>query len=64
MDERMFARELVRARVDELADMKKTLEDIGTSLEKILRAQVELLSRMEDNEDSSYVLASELGVLG
>ncbi|ETI37935.1 hypothetical protein F442_22467 [Phytophthora nicotianae P10297] len=52
MDGRLLARELVRARVGELMDMKNKLDKIGTGLEKILRVQMELLSRIEDNEEN------------
>lgn len=64
MDGRSLARELVRARIYELMDMKNTLEKIGASLEKILIAQMELLSRIEVSEESIYVLASEIANSG
>ncbi|KAG3113720.1 hypothetical protein PI124_g7322 [Phytophthora idaei] len=61
MGGRSLVRELVRARVGELMDMKGKLEKIRTRLEKIPRVQMELLSRIEENEESIYALASELG---
>ncbi|ETO59280.1 hypothetical protein F444_22350 [Phytophthora nicotianae P1976] len=59
MDGRLLARELVRARVGELMDMKNKLDKIGMGLEKILRAQMELLSRIEDNEANIYADGSQ-----
>ncbi|ETP08379.1 hypothetical protein F441_15620 [Phytophthora nicotianae CJ01A1] len=59
-DGRSLARELLRARVSELMDMKNKLEQIGTNLESILKLQMELLSRIEEEEESSYALASDV----
>ncbi|KAG3115259.1 hypothetical protein PI124_g6779 [Phytophthora idaei] len=42
MDEKTLARELVRARLHELADMKKQLDKVHNELEKILRVQLVL----------------------
>ncbi|KAG7380971.1 hypothetical protein PHYPSEUDO_006568 [Phytophthora pseudosyringae] len=60
MDEKTLARELVRARLDDLADMKKKLEKMAINLEKILRFQLGLLSVIEENEERSYALAAAL----
>ncbi|ETN04212.1 hypothetical protein PPTG_14922 [Phytophthora nicotianae INRA-310] len=59
MDGRLLARELVRARVGEFMDMTNKLDKIGMGLEKILRAQMELLSRIEDNEENIYADGSQ-----
>ncbi|ETN06518.1 hypothetical protein PPTG_12629 [Phytophthora nicotianae INRA-310] len=64
MDRRSLVRELVRARVGELMGMTNKLDKIGTSLEKILRAQMELLSCMRKNKENIYALASEMGDIG
>ncbi|ETO58452.1 hypothetical protein F444_23172 [Phytophthora nicotianae P1976] len=64
MGGRLLARELVRARVGELMDMKNKLDKTGMGLEKILRAQMKLLSRIEDNEENIYALASEMSDIG
>ncbi|ETI43197.1 hypothetical protein F443_11810 [Phytophthora nicotianae P1569] len=64
MDRRSLVRELVRARVGELMGMTNKLDKIGTSLEKILRAQMELLSCMRKSKENIYALASEMGDIG
>ncbi|KAG6966446.1 hypothetical protein JG688_00006762 [Phytophthora aleatoria] len=52
MNERTLARELIRARLSELADMK-------SNLERILRIQLEFQSRVEENEERNYELATD-----
>ncbi|KAE9297037.1 hypothetical protein PR003_g23609 [Phytophthora rubi] len=60
MDEKTLARELVRARIDELAEMKKKLEKMNKNLEKILELQLQFLSAIEENEERSYALGAAL----
>ncbi|ETM35835.1 hypothetical protein L914_17334 [Phytophthora nicotianae] len=40
--------------------MKDKVEKINTNLDKLLRAQLELLSIIEENEERSFALSSEL----
>ncbi|KAG2790984.1 hypothetical protein PC129_g10010 [Phytophthora cactorum] len=60
MDEKTLARELVRARLHELADMKKQLDKVHNELEKILRVQLVLQSLLEESEERCYGLAAAL----
>ncbi|KAF1794587.1 hypothetical protein GQ600_24004 [Phytophthora cactorum] len=60
MDENTLARELVRARLHELADMKKQLDKVHNELEKILRVQLVLQSLLEESEERCYGLAAAL----
>ncbi|KAL3656715.1 hypothetical protein V7S43_018379 [Phytophthora oleae] len=64
MDRRSLSNELVRARREELTDTKRKLEEIGEILEQILRVQMELMARIEDNEEGLYALDSDLGAAG
>eukprot|EP00644_Phytophthora_capsici_P018747 jgi/Phyca11/132758/e_gw1.224.6.1 len=61
MDGRSLASELVRARTDELEDMRDKIEKMNATLDKLLRVQLELLSIVEEHEERSYALAAELG---
>ncbi|KAG1698195.1 hypothetical protein DVH05_008689 [Phytophthora capsici] len=60
MDGKSLARELIRARTDELVQMKDKVEKMNISLDKLLRAQLDLLSIIEENEERSFALSSEL----
>ncbi|RAW21520.1 hypothetical protein PC110_g22037 [Phytophthora cactorum] len=60
MDKKTLARELVRARLHELADMKKQLDKVHNELEKILRVQLVLQSLLEESEERCYGLAAAL----
>ncbi|KAG1713391.1 hypothetical protein DVH05_001178 [Phytophthora capsici] len=60
MDRRSLSSQLVRARREELADTKRKLEEIGEILEQILRVQMELMARIEENEEGLYALDSHL----
>ncbi|OWZ07121.1 hypothetical protein PHMEG_00020529 [Phytophthora megakarya] len=61
MDRRSLSYELVRARREELTDTRRKLEAIGEILGQILRVQMELMARIEDNEEGIYALDTELG---
>ncbi|GMF50938.1 unnamed protein product [Phytophthora fragariaefolia] len=60
MNKEMLARELVRVRLRDLAEMKVGLEEIRGLLEKILAAQMEYQVRIEEEEDRGYQLAAAL----
>ncbi|KAG3086388.1 hypothetical protein PI124_g19841 [Phytophthora idaei] len=60
MDEKTLVRELVRARLHELPDMKKQLDKVHNELEKILRVQLVLQSLLEESEERCYGLAAAL----
>ncbi|KAG1688509.1 hypothetical protein DVH05_003599 [Phytophthora capsici] len=64
MDRRSLSSELVRARREELADTKRKLEEIGEILEQILRVQMELMARIEENEEGLYALDSNVSDVG
>ncbi|KAG1694596.1 hypothetical protein DVH05_021102 [Phytophthora capsici] len=64
MDRRSLSSELVRARQEELADTKHKLEEIGETLEQILRVQMGLMARIEENEVGHYTLDSNLRDVG
>ncbi|KAG1689660.1 hypothetical protein DVH05_002018 [Phytophthora capsici] len=64
MDRRSLSSELVRARREELAVTKRKLEEIGEILEQKLRVQMELMARIEDNEEGLYTLDSNLSDVG
>ncbi|KAG3116630.1 hypothetical protein PI124_g2924 [Phytophthora idaei] len=59
MNEITLARELIRARLSEPVDMKPKLDDMARSLERILRIQLEFQSRVEENEERNYELATD-----
>ncbi|KAG7384089.1 hypothetical protein PHYPSEUDO_003004 [Phytophthora pseudosyringae] len=61
MNERTLARELVRARLAEVAELKNALEQMHANLEKMLRAQMELQTLLEDREEPGYELVEVLG---
>ncbi|KAK1947980.1 hypothetical protein P3T76_000270 [Phytophthora citrophthora] len=61
MDRRSLSRELVRARREELTYTRRKLEEIGEILEQILRVQMELMARVEENEECLYAMDSDLG---
>ncbi|KAG2779757.1 hypothetical protein PC129_g4579 [Phytophthora cactorum] len=61
MDKKTLARELVRARLHELADMKKQLDKVHNELVKMtLRVQLVLQSLLEESEERCYGLAAAL----
>ncbi|ETI29832.1 hypothetical protein F441_22391 [Phytophthora nicotianae CJ01A1] len=60
MDEKTLARELIRARLDELADMKQKLETLNGKLGKLLKLQLEFHVLIEDSEERCYALAAAL----
>eukprot|EP00644_Phytophthora_capsici_P019420 jgi/Phyca11/132105/e_gw1.133.16.1 len=60
MDGRSLARELIRVRINELTYRKDKLEQIRTNLENILKLQIELLSRIEEDEESCYSMSADL----
>ncbi|KAF4036108.1 hypothetical protein GN244_ATG11925 [Phytophthora infestans] len=60
MDEKTLALELVRARLDELADMKQKLKTLSRKLGEPLKVQLELHTLIEDSEERSYALAAAL----
>ncbi|KAL3657609.1 hypothetical protein V7S43_017413 [Phytophthora oleae] len=61
MDQRTLARELVRARLRELATMKKMLERVHSSLEKILAVRMEFQGLIEGVEEHIYEPDADLG---
>ncbi|KAF4128226.1 hypothetical protein GN958_ATG22578 [Phytophthora infestans] len=54
MDEKTLALELVRARLDELADMKQKLKTLNRKLGEPLKVQLEFHTLIEDSEERSY----------
>ncbi|KAG1703861.1 hypothetical protein DVH05_006870 [Phytophthora capsici] len=60
MDGKTLARELVRARLEELADMKQKLETLNRKLEKLLMTQLEFHTLIEDSQERGYALAAAL----
>lgn len=64
MDKRSLSSELIRARREELTDTKRKLEEIGEILEQILRVQMELMARIEENEEGLYALDYDLDGVG
>ncbi|ETO61397.1 hypothetical protein F444_20591 [Phytophthora nicotianae P1976] len=60
MSETRLTRELARARLKDLAEMKKRLDKMRVSLEKITEVQIECLARIEEEEEPSYQLAAAL----
>ncbi|GMF21872.1 unnamed protein product [Phytophthora fragariaefolia] len=60
MNKEMLTRELVCARLRDLAEMKVGLEEIRGLLEKILAVQMEYQARIEEEEDRGYQLAAAL----
>ncbi|ETP49478.1 hypothetical protein F442_05026 [Phytophthora nicotianae P10297] len=61
MSEIRLARELARARLKDLAEMKKRLDKMRVSLEKITEVQIRCLARIEEEEERSNQLAAVLG---
>ncbi|OWY91184.1 hypothetical protein PHMEG_00040345 [Phytophthora megakarya] len=59
MDRRLLSYELVRARREELTDARCKLEAVGEILEQILRVQMVLMARID--EEGIYALDAELG---
>ncbi|ETN16748.1 hypothetical protein PPTG_05884 [Phytophthora nicotianae INRA-310] len=60
MSETRLTRELASARLKDLAEMKKRLDKMRVSLEKITEVQIECLARIEEEEEPSYQLAAAL----
>ncbi|GMF44423.1 unnamed protein product [Phytophthora fragariaefolia] len=58
MNAKSLARQLIRGRLDELADMKNKLVEMRMHLEKMLEVQLELQALMEDNEECGFMLAA------
>ncbi|KAI9979955.1 hypothetical protein PInf_002138 [Phytophthora infestans] len=57
MKEAALARQLVSARLEELAALKEKLEQISTGLEMIMKAQLEVQALIEEREDHGYELS-------
>ncbi|KAG1685772.1 hypothetical protein DVH05_007709 [Phytophthora capsici] len=55
-----LARELVRARLNELASMKEMLDKMRYSLEVILAVQLKFQARVEEEEESGHEMGNEL----
>ncbi|KAJ8566493.1 hypothetical protein ON010_g6629 [Phytophthora cinnamomi] len=60
MEKKSLARELVRARIAEIALLKKKLDELTEHLEKLLAAQLQVQALVEDHEENSYALAAAL----
>ncbi|KAF4142418.1 hypothetical protein GN958_ATG08594 [Phytophthora infestans] len=56
MKEAALARQLVSARLEELAALKEKLEQISTGLEMIMKAQLEVQALIEEREEHGYEL--------
>ncbi|KAF4130885.1 hypothetical protein GN958_ATG19890 [Phytophthora infestans] len=56
MKEAALARQLVSARLEELA-LKEKLEQISTGLEVIMKAQLEVQALIEEREEHGYELS-------
>ncbi|EGZ22411.1 hypothetical protein PHYSODRAFT_408231, partial [Phytophthora sojae] len=61
MEKKSLAHELVRARIAEIALLKKKLDVLTEHLEKLLAAQLQIQALVEDREENSYALAAVLG---
>ncbi|KAI9989817.1 hypothetical protein PInf_020104 [Phytophthora infestans] len=57
MKEAALARQLVSARLEELAALKEKLEQISTGLEMIMKAQLEVQALIEEREEHGYELS-------
>ncbi|EEY58036.1 uncharacterized protein PITG_00645 [Phytophthora infestans T30-4] len=57
MKEAALARQLVSARLEELAALKEKLEQISTGLEMIMKAQLEIQALIEEREEHGYELS-------
>ncbi|KAI9981548.1 hypothetical protein PInf_009301 [Phytophthora infestans] len=57
MKEAALARQLVSARLEELAALKEKLEQISTGLEIIMKAQLEVQALIEEREEHKYELS-------
>ncbi|KAF4139780.1 hypothetical protein GN958_ATG11021 [Phytophthora infestans] len=57
MKEAALARQLVSARLEELAALKEKLEQISTGLEMIMKAQLEVQALIEEREEHRYELS-------
>ncbi|KAF4130030.1 hypothetical protein GN958_ATG20793 [Phytophthora infestans] len=57
MKEAALARQLVSARLEELAALKEKLEQISTGLEMIMKAQLEVEALIEEREEHGYELS-------
>ncbi|KAK1937156.1 hypothetical protein P3T76_009934 [Phytophthora citrophthora] len=60
MDRKSLACELARARADELVEMKNAFEKMNSCLDKLLKAQLELLSVVEENAERIFAMTSEI----
>jgi hypothetical protein len=61
MNDKTLARELVRARLADLAIMKKKLDKMSDYLEKMMAAQLEFQALIEACEEHSYELSGSVG---
>ncbi|EGZ15399.1 hypothetical protein PHYSODRAFT_505757 [Phytophthora sojae] len=61
MEKKSLAHELVRARIAEIALLKKKLDELTEHLEKLLAAQLQIQALVEDREENSYALGAVLG---
>ncbi|ETL95946.1 hypothetical protein L917_06362 [Phytophthora nicotianae] len=61
MNDTSLARDLVRARLVDLSTMREKLEQIGTGLEVIMQAQLELQAWVEEQEERTYELSETVG---
>ncbi|KAF4127553.1 hypothetical protein GN958_ATG20947 [Phytophthora infestans] len=57
MKEAALVRQLVSARLEELAALKEKLEQISTGLEMIMKAQLEVQALIEEREEHRYELS-------
>ncbi|KAG2771154.1 hypothetical protein PC129_g24890 [Phytophthora cactorum] len=58
MEERALARELVRARLQDLAQMQKKMDTMRKSLGKLLAVQLEFQVAIEEDQERCYELAA------
>ncbi|ETI49471.1 hypothetical protein F441_06689 [Phytophthora nicotianae CJ01A1] len=61
MNDTSLARDLVRAQLIDLSTMREKLEQIGTGLEVIMQAQLELQAWVEEQEERTYELSETVG---
>ncbi|KAG3080596.1 hypothetical protein PI124_g5726 [Phytophthora idaei] len=56
MEERALARELVRARLQDLAQMQKKVDTMRKSLDKLLAVQLEFQAAIEEDQERPVVI--------
>ncbi|ETP31100.1 hypothetical protein F442_20034 [Phytophthora nicotianae P10297] len=61
MNDTSLARYLVLVRLVDLSTMGEKLEQIGTGLEVVIQAQLELQTWVEEQEERSYELSETVG---